>query len=49
VEVERAAYLAVPVLSNGQIGPALDLGEFFEQYLNETLDWGVEMSTATSD
>jgi hypothetical protein len=48
-KVERAAYLAIPLLSNGQEGPVLDLRELFEQYLSETSDWGVEISNAASD
>jgi hypothetical protein len=48
-KVERAAYLAIPVLSNGQMGPTLDLRELFAQYLSETSDWGVEISNSTSD
>jgi hypothetical protein len=36
-KIERAAYRAIPLLSNGQEGAALDVREFFAQYLSETL------------
>jgi hypothetical protein len=38
VEIDRERYRAVPFYSDGKPGPAIELRDFFAQFLNE-VEW----------